>query len=460
MDVHPIRGVIIVFVLILVNAITEAMVTAFESVSEPLLEKRKEEDGDKKAIAVLSILERHRRMMTATDLIRVASFGTITYFFYKDLAVYLLNVCEEQGFTSPLKWTLLVLACILQIMIVELFSIKLPKKLAFKHAEGFAESTHGLMKCVMALLGPVSFVLEKITLGLLMLFHVKASELEERVTEEEILSSVTEASESGAIEAEEAEMINNIFEFDDTHVYDVMTHRRDIVAINVSMDVYDAMNLMLNESYTRYPVYEGSVENIIGILHLKDVMTLYMKNTPEKMKSVSVRKLCRKPYFVPDTQSLDVLLSDMQKKRVHMAVAIDEYGQTAGIVTMEDILEEIVGEIQDEYDDEEVEDIRELEDGSFIIRGSTDLEDVAEATKMPILAEDVDTLNGLIISELDHIPQDDEHATITYNGYSIEILETKDKMITLAKVCKLPEEEAESEESENKSDENDKDDED
>ena len=175
---------------------------------------------------------------------------------------------------------------------------------------------------------------------------------------------------------------------------------------------------------------------------------MYFSGNPEKMKNRKVKSVAKKPYFVPDTQSLDVLFHAMQKKKIHMAIAIDEYGQTAGLVTMEDILEEIVGDIQDEYDAEE-EDIILEESGSYLVKGATNLEDLAEALDIEIEEEDFDTLNGLMISELDHIPTENERATVYSHGLQMDILEVKNKMITLARVTKLPEEESEEETEEN-----------
>ena len=444
MDGLPIRGVMWLVGLMILNAIVEAMVTAFENVSELTVEKRTEE-GDKKAKLVAYLMEHHRRYITVTDLLRVLTISGMAIVYYHYFLKYISNAVRNGITTRPVLVVLLTaVITALILMVVELFAIKIPKKAAYKHAEGFSFATARLLRLLMTILGPFAWVIEIITVGCLRLFNIKASELEETVTEEELISTVTEAQESGVLEAEEAEMIHNIFEFDDKEVNDIMTHRKNMIAVDADMTLEEAMKFMLNEAYSRFPVYEESVENIIGILHLKDVLKIYVSGNPARMKQRKVRSITRKPYFVPDTQSLDVLFHDMQKKKIHMAFAIDEYGQTAGLVTMEDILEEIVGDIQDEYDSEE-EDITEEAEGIYLVKGLTSLEDLSEVLELDMTEEDFDTLNGLMVSELGHIPTEGEQFCMNYHNCQMEIVEVKNKMITLARITKLLEEEEASE---------------
>lgn len=436
MDGHPIRGVIMIVVLMALNAIMEAMVTALENVSVLNVEKRASE-GERRAKQTLSLLENRSRYITVADLVCISCIAGMTASYLKDLLPALLAELlplfpEHPAFAAVLVGVLTVLL----VLFVELCSIKIPKRAAFRHAEGYAFAAVGILRLFMALLLPFAWLLEIISSGFLRMFRIKTSE-EEKVTEEELLSTVTEAQETGILEAEEAEMIHNIFEFDQKEVNDIMTHRKHVIAVSADMSLAEAMNFMLEEPYTRFPVYEEALENIVGILHLKDVMALYIDSSAEELRTKTVKDAARDPYFVPDTQSLDVLFKDMQKRKIHMAIAVDEYGQTAGIVTMEDILEEIVGDIQDEYDEEE-EEIMPQADGSFLVRGTADLEELSELTGLEIGETEFDTLNGLLISELGHIPLDGERASIEYNGYSINILETKNKTITLVRMKKLP----------------------
>jgi len=449
MDGLPIRGVIWLIGLVILNAIVEAMVTAFESVSESAVEKRLEE-GNKKAKLVQRLLERHRRYITVTDLLRfvaVSGMAVVYYVYFLPYFEVILQKFFGKAVPAILSVSVLAVITLLFVMLAELLAIKIPKKLAFRHAEGCAFALAKLLHIFIVILGPAAWLIETVTLGILRIFKIKASELEEVVTEEELISTVEEAAESGVLEADEVEMIQNIFEFDDKEVKDIMTHRTNMCAVDADWTLEEAMKFMLNEIYSRFPVYEESVENIIGIVHLKDALKVYMSGNAGRMKQRKVRSITRKPIFVPDTQGIDVLLESMQKKKFHMAFAIDEYGQTAGLVTLEDILEEIVGDIQDEYDHEEEDMISEAEN-VYLVKGITTLADLSEDLDIDLTNEDFETLNGLVVSELGHIPAEGEQFTMTYKGCQIDIVEVKNKMITLARVTVLPEEEedAESEE--------------
>lgn len=446
MDGLPIRGIMWIVICIVVNAIAEAMVTAFESVSEPGLEKRAEE-GDETAKRIWNLKEHHRRYITVTDYIRILSFAGMTVAYAQSVLPKLYLQLEILTKHTVLAGVLAAAVTVPAVVATEIFAIKLPKKLAFKNADAFSGHTAGLLCFLMSLFAPLAWCAEKITAGILAVFHISNSDQEETVTEEELIFNVTEAQENGVIEAEEAEMIHNIFAFDAKEVKDIMTHRKNMIAVDAQMSLEEAMKFMMEAAYSRFPVYEDTVENIIGILHMKDVMRLAVSETPEKMRLRKVKSIVKKPYFIPDTQSLDVLFHAMQKKKIHMAVAVDEYGQTAGLVTMEDILEEIVGDIQDEYDAEE-EGILKEENGSFLVKGITLLEDLEEALNMEIEEENFDTVNGLIVSELNHIPSEEERATVFTHGLQMEILEVKNKMVTLARVTKVPEEKAPEEEAE------------
>ena len=443
MDSIPIRGVIWLAGLVLINAVVEAMVTAFENVSEGVVEKRLEE-GDAKAKCVRYLMEHHRRYLTVTDLLRLVTVSGLAIVYYTDYLPYFKAILWNSfgKSTSGVLWiVVLALITLLVVMLIELFAIKLPKKLAFKHAEGVTFRFSRLLRFFTIVFGPIAIVVEAVTIGILKLFNIKASELEEVLTEEELISTVAEAQESGVLEADEVEMIHNIFEFDAKEVNDIMTHRKNMIAVDADWTLEEAMKFMLGAAYSRFPVYEETVENIIGILHLKDVLKVFVSGSRDKMQQCKVRSITRKPYFVPDTQSIDVLFHDMQKKKIHMAFAIDEYGQTAGLITLEDILEEIVGDIQDEYDHEE-EDILTEAENVYLVKGVTTLENLSEVLELDMTEEDFDTLNGLMVSELGHIPAEGEQFTMKYHNCQMEIVEVKNKMITLARVTRLPSEDS------------------
>ena len=258
------------------------------------------------------------------------------------------------------------------------------------------------------------------------LFNKKSSD----EVEEEILSMVEEGNEQGVIEDNEAEMIVNIFEFSDKCAKDVMTSRQRILALEDTVTVRDALNFALENSFTRYPVYSEDIDNIVGIVHLRDLIENYMKQ-PE----ANVTDVLDDPIFIHPTIGIPKLLNKMQREKIHMAIVVDEYGQTDGIVTMEDIIEEIVGNISDEHDEEETF-VRRINGGDYIIRGDASLEEVAETLSVEFPDEDIATLNGFMLFKLGRLPKDGEKPEIDYEGYKFIPVKIKDKMIRLVKCIK------------------------
>ena len=270
---------------------------------------------------------------------------------------------------------------------------------------------------------------------------------DDNVTEEDIMSMVNEGHEQGVLEAQEAEMITNIFELNDKAARDIMTHRTSVVSIDASMALRDAIRFILKEGKnSRYPVFEKDADDIIGILHMKDAV-IYGENPRWKDQPVGkIPGLLRKAHFIPETRNIDSLFQEMQSQKIHMEIVVDEYGQTAGIVTMEDILEEIVGNILDEYDAEE-EFITAVE-GGFVLNGRTPLEDVGKALDIEFTQEErdsYDTMNGFLISRLDRIPAEDEKPKVEYGGYLFQIVRVESKMIRQVKAVKLLNQEPDSE---------------
>ncbi|MBR1567947.1 MAG: HlyC/CorC family transporter [Lachnospiraceae bacterium] len=263
--------------------------------------------------------------------------------------------------------------------------------------------------------------------------------LEEQV-EEEIKSMVTEGHEQGVILEDEAEMINNIFEFGDKEARDVMTPRQKIVGMDLFLSLEEAIGIMLENGFSRYPLYQDDLDTIIGVLHLKDAMKYYIRD-----KEVPIKEIGREAFFVHPTQNIRKLLKDMQVKKVHMAVVVDEYGQTEGIVAMEDILEEIVGNILDEYDEEEHDIIRLGQKDSYLMRGMARLDEIAELLSIEFPDEDIDTLNGFILYELGRLPMEGEEINVIYQGYLFHPVDIHDKMIAQVKVSRQVESEEQKE---------------
>lgn len=270
---------------------------------------------------------------------------------------------------------------------------------------------------------------------------------EENVTEEDIMSMVNEGQEQGVLESSEAEMITNIFELDDKEAGDIMTHRKNIVALDGSMTVGEAARFVLKETNnSRFPVYGDDLDDIIGTVHMRDIL-VHAENEDEAKKPLAESVgILRSACFIPETRGIKSLFKEMQSQKIHMEIVIDEYGQTAGIVTMEDILEEIVGNIMDEYDVDEQFITRS--ENAWTMNGMTPLEDVQDELHIEFPEEDMDnydTINGLLISKLDRIPKEGEQPQIRYLGYLFAVTKVANKMIHTVHVTPIPEEKPETE---------------
>ena len=251
---------------------------------------------------------------------------------------------------------------------------------------------------------------------------------EDDVTEEEIKSMVNEGHEQGVLLASEAEMINNIFEFGDKEAKDIMTHRKNLIVIDGNLSYNDAVSFIIENSKSRYPVYLDDIANIIGVLHIKDAFAFAQKNEVFRTSIKDIPNLIREVDFVPETLNIHTLFKMMQAKKSHMVIVVDEYGQTSGAVAMEDILEEIVGNIEDEHDEEETL-IRQNPDGSYLMNGLASMPEVIELLGLPVDEDAFETLNGFLVSLLEKIPNDGETAQINMYGYDFNVLKVEDKMI-------------------------------
>lgn len=256
----------------------------------------------------------------------------------------------------------------------------------------------------------------------------KRDETASEITEAEILSMVNEGNENGSLLNSEAIMVKNVLNLDDETVKDIMIHRTQIVAIDGDSSIQDAVDMFVSNSFSRFPVFIGSIDNIIGIIHIKDILK-YASSPSNLMKKVRDESgLIRPAESVPETHGVYTLFTTMKREKTHMAVVVDEYGQTSGIVTMEDILEEIVGNIQDEHDNEKAL-VEKLPSNSYRMNGRTPLEDVCETLGINIELPDVETLNGYLINKLGKIPDEHSKFKITDNGYDFNIMDVKDRVI-------------------------------
>lgn len=256
----------------------------------------------------------------------------------------------------------------------------------------------------------------------------------ENVTEEEILMMVDAGQEEGVIEKSQKEMINNVLEFGDTTVEDVMTHRVDLIALEENDSIHDVVFHALNDGFSRIPIYKNDIDNIVGIIYVKDLLALV---GCEDIEQYTIKQFIREVLYVPETAKCRDLFTQFTQKKQHLAVVVDEYGGTAGIVTMEDLVESIFGDIQDEYDDEE-EEIKKVNETTYIIEGSADLDDVAEVLGLHVEENpDYDTLGGFIVDQLGRIPNEGEHPVLQIEQVEFTVLVVEERHIAKVRAVKL-----------------------
>ena len=323
------------------------------------------------------------------------------------------------------------LTALIVIALVYLFGAAVPYLAAKMHPVGISVALALVGEKIALITAPFTWVLSFISGIPARLAGVDPRSLEDRVSEDEIISLVNEGHEQGAIDEDEAEMITNIFELDDKQAQDIMTHRGDITAIDGNMSLNDALAYMVSMPNSRFPVIEEDIDHIIGALYLKDAISYHMKEQFNDQPISGIPHLLREVKFIPETVDVDDLFREMQESRKQMAIVVDEYGQTSGLVTMEDILEEIVGNILDEYDKEERL-IARIGDGKFRINGKALLADVSKDLNTEFDQEHYDTISGYLTEILGHIPTPDDRQTVLPDpatGYRFRIISTAGTMI-------------------------------
>ena len=309
------------------------------------------------------------------------------------------------------------------------FGELVPKRIAMKNPEKIAFGSIGVIRLIHIIASPIVNFLNFSTNSICKLFGIGPQD-EETVTEEEIRMMVDVGEEKGSIDEEEKELINNVFEFNDKTVSEVMIHRTEVYAIEIGSNIEDILSELKEYKYSRIPVYEENIDNIVGVLFIKDLLAYaYTK------KEVKIKKIMRPVYFVSESKPINEFFKEMQRDKQQLAIVLDEYGGTAGIITMEDIIEELVGNIFDEYDDVEKE-YEKIDDNTFLINGSVSIFDLRKILEIDIPEGDYDTLSGYLIELLGRIPQDDEKPVIETEKVTYKIEEYEEKRILWVKACK------------------------
>jgi len=424
--------IIVLLILIFLNAYFAASEIAFISLNDAKIEKQAKE-GNKKAKQIEKMLKNPSKFL-ATIQIGITLAGFLSSAFASDTFADILAPALNNIFPMISVDVFRGISIILITIILSFFTLVLgelvPKRLAMKYYEKIAFATIGIIRAISIVTAPFVKILTVVTNFISKLFGISENE-EEIVTEEEIKMMIDEGEEKGTIEEDEKEMINNIFEFNDISVSEVMTHRTDMYAIEINSDINDIIKDLDDYKYSRIPVYEESIDDIKGILFVKDLLK-YLYNK----ENIKIKDIMRQAYFVSENRQINELFKDLQKNKMQMAIVIDEYGGTAGLVTMEDLLEEIVGNIFDEYDEIE-NDYTKIDDNTFLINGSVSINDLKKILEVQIPEGEYDTLSGYLLELLGRVPQDDEKPIIETENISYKIEEYEDKRIILVKACKI-----------------------
>ena len=370
----------------------------------------------------------------ATIQIGITLAGFLSSAFASDtfadkLAPMLYELLPSISFATWRNISIVVITLILSFFTL-VFGELVPKRIAMKYYEKISYSTVGVIKTIAVITSPFVKLLTFTTNIISKIFGV-SEEDEEIVTEEEIKMMVDQGEEKGSIEENEKQLINNVFQLNDITATEIMNHRKEIFAIEINDNLYACLDKIDEYKYSRIPVYEENIDNIKGILYLKDVLKLISKK-----QEIKIKDIIRDAYFVPETKPIDEVFKEMQKNKIQIAIVVDEYGGTAGLITMEDILEELVGNIFDEYDDIEVE-YNKIDENTYMVDGSLSILELNRILETELPEGDYDTLSGYLIEKLGRLPMESEDNIVIEDEkltYKIEKIE--DKMISLVKVCR------------------------
>ena len=416
-DSSILSSILLLLALMLANAFFALCETAVIGLGDARLRRRAEE-GDPAARRLFRLTEAPTRFLS-TIQVGLTLSGMFAAAVAADRFAGLLAPALPH--TAALVVITLALACLVLV-----FGTLVPKRIAAKYPEQLAYRLSGLLALVSALLFPLVWLLSLLTNLVARLFGVGPEDDEEQITEEEIRMLVDVGEENGSIEETEREMINNIFEFDDRTVVEVMTHRTDMFAVENDTELDELLTVAIRSGHSRIPVYNQSVDEIVGILYVKDLLPLLQMND---RSGFDIQTVMRKPLFVPESTRCDDLFRQFTAKKLHMAVVADEYGGTAGIVTMEDLVESILGSIQDEYDHEE-EEAEQLSEDLFVLDGSLTLDEAERLMDIELTDDtDYETIGGLLVERLDQIPAPDQHPEVELSGFRFRVEESDERRI-------------------------------
>ena len=388
---------IAIIILLCLSAFFSSSETALTTVNQIRM-RTLADNGDKRAARVLHVTGNPGKMLSAiligNNIVNLSASSIST-----SLAIHLFGNTGAGIATGILTFLILIFG---------------EETMATIKADSMSLTVAAPIGLLMKILTPVIFIINKLSLGLMFLLHVNIKDAQKKMTEEELRTIVDVSQENGVIEHEERDMIHNLFDFGDAEAKEIMVPRIDMTFVQADATYQEVLDIFRQDMFTRLPVYEDSTDNVIGIINMKDF--LLQNDTPE----FSVRNLLREPYFTYEHKNTADLFLEMRKSSISLAIVLDEYGVTAGLITLEDLLEEIVGEIRDEYDADEEDDITRISDREFYVLGSANLDDVSEALSLHFTSDDYDTIGGYCLGLLDHLPEKNE-IILTDNNILIRI---------------------------------------
>ena len=423
-------NIIIILVLLLLSAFFSSAETALTTVSK-LKMRALAEDKNKAAARVLKLFEEQSKMLSCilicNNVVNLSASSISTTFAF--------TVCRRMGLEENTSLGASIATGTLTILIL-IFGEITPKTAATINAEKLALLFSRTILLLTKLLTPIIFIIDKITVFILFLMRVDTSGKNSGITEDELRTFVDVSHEEGVTESEERKMITNIVDFGDSIAKDVMIPRLDICMVELSISYDDLLSLFTENKFARMPVYDETIDNIVGIINLKD----FVFYNGDKNDFV-LKDLIREAHVTYEYKNVSELFMEMRKDSIPMTIVLDEYGALSGLITMEDLIEEIVGEIRDEYDEDEEDEIQTVTENEFILLGSTPLDDVNERLLLPIESDEYDSISGHIIKLLEHFPAPGEHTEDDYAIYTV--LETEKNRIDKVHVLIKPQPEEE-----------------
>ena len=402
METSDVAQLIIIIVLIFLSGFFSSAETAFSTLNRVRM-RNLEEEGSKKAARVNKILESYSKMLSAiligNNIVNLSASSLTTAF--------VIGVCGNAYIGVGTG--------ILTIVVL-LGGEIIPKTWANLNSEKLALAYSSIIYALMKVMTPVIFIVDLLSNGILSLLHVDPNKKMDTITESELKTYVDVSHEDGQIESDEREMIYNIFEFSDTCVKDIMIPRTNMVTVNADESVNDLIKVFHESMYTRIPVYQEDKDSMIGFVNIKDLFIARISG----QKNITLKSLLREAYYTYEYKKNADLLLEMREKSMNVAFVLNEYGSTVGMVTLEDLLEELVGEIRDEYDEDEKELIQKIDDRSYLIEGSMNLSDINDSIGTSLNSDDYDSIGGIIIGQLDRLPEDNESVVLA-DGTTLQV---------------------------------------